>query len=110
MSFKFDSYKQSDDEISAKIMNLNAIELVADDPELTLDEERGIRIDDIQHLHCYDGLFGYKSALSFINATALKNIHKDLSLHIPTELMTKDAKNSEKEEKTADSNVLSPCM
>ena len=105
MSFKFDSYRKSDEEISAQIINLDEITLVADDPDFTLDEQHGIRMDDVQHLYQFNGVFGYKSALSFINATALRNIHKDLSVHIPTKLMTNDAKNSEKEEKTADAKV-----
>jgi len=91
MAFKFDSFKQSDDDIAAKILNLDAIRLVADDEGPPLAELSGhgaIEREDLQHLYRFDGLFGYKSALSFVNATVLRNIQKDLRLHIPCKLMT----------------------
>eukprot|EP01083_Nonionella_stella_P079221 217168_1 len=76
MSFEFDSYKQSDEEICAQIINTDCIELISHES-----------IDDIQHLYAFEGIYGYKSALSFVNSDVMRDLHQEVCSHIPTQIM-----------------------
>jgi len=97
MSFKFDSYKRADTEIADKIMNLEQIQLVGDaesTSEFAVDSS--VDLDGIEHLYTYKGLYGYHSALCFVEPTALNNIHKDIRLQIPTDLEEEKAPRDDK--------------
>ena len=74
-SFQCDSYKQSDTQIYEQIANLEKINVIDDN------------FEDIQHLYEYKGLYGYKSALSFIDADELKLIYREICSQIPKEIM-----------------------
>jgi len=78
MALQFESYKQSDAEITDEVINIDEIELV---------ENETIAMKDIHHLYTYQGLYGYISALLFVDAKAMQDLHEDMISHIPMKVM-----------------------